>query len=163
MSISIIAAISKNNAIGKNNELLWNIPLDMKHFKETTTGHTVIMGKKTFESIGRLLPNRKNIIITHDLNYKFEGAEIYNSLTDVINKYKNSEEEVFVIGGGEIYKQALKDASTLYITHVEKEFPGDIFFPEISKNIWEEKNVSFHDISETNSYPIKFVKYTKIK
>ena len=162
MSISLIAAIAKNNTIGNNNQLLWKLPVDMKHFKETTSLHPVIMGKKTFESIGRLLPNRKNIIITRDPNYYFEGAVVYNSLDEVLNLFKNSEEEAFVIGGGEIYKQALPHASKLYITHVEKDFDGDTFFPEISKTEWREESVKNIEIGEETPYPLRFVNYVRI-
>lgn len=162
MSISLIAAIAKNNTIGNNNELLWKIPVDMKHFKETTSLHPVIMGKKTFESIGRLLPNRKNIIITRDPNYSFEGAVVYNSLDEALNLFKDSEEEAFVIGGGEIYRQSLPQASKLYITHVEKEFDGDTFFPEISKADWKEESVRSVDIGEETPYPLRFVNYVRV-
>ena len=115
--ISIIAAIGKNNELGKNNTLIWSMPADMKFFRDTTRGHTVIMGRKTFESIGKPLPNRKNIVITRDKNYKKDGIEIVNSLNEAIN-LTIPNEEVFVIGGGEIYKQAIEIADKLYITHI---------------------------------------------
>src|SRR5665647_467468 len=100
--ISIISAIGKNNEIGKKNELLWDLPADMKHFRETTKGHTVIMGQRTFESIGKPLPNRRNIVLTQDDSFKAEGVEISKSLDDVLASFKDSKEEVFVIGGGQI-------------------------------------------------------------
>src|SRR5437868_417244 len=98
MSLSIIVATDKNNCIGKNNGLLWKIPADMKFFKETTTGHTIIMGKKTFESIGRVLPNRRNIVITRDNSYKKDGVEVYNSISQIVSDFKESDDEAFVIG-----------------------------------------------------------------
>ncbi|KKP97841.1 MAG: Dihydrofolate reductase [Candidatus Nomurabacteria bacterium GW2011_GWA1_36_15] len=145
--ISIISAIGKNNEIGKKNELLWNLPADMKHFREVTSEHTVIMGQKTFESIGRPLPNRRNIVITLDKNYLRHGVDIVYSVEelDTLLKKENDEsirqaqgEEIFVIGGGQIYKLFIEKADKLYITHVDAEFPdADTFFPEIDKNKWE--------------------------
>ena len=136
--LSIIVAIAKNNVIGKNNELLWNIPEDMKHFKETTTGHTVIMGKRTFESIGRPLPNRKNIVIAQK-DEKFDnpnGIEIVNSLEE-LEKYEQSDEECFVIGGAMIYKQLMPKCKKMYITLVDREYEGDVSFPQIDEKMWK--------------------------
>lgn len=157
MITSIIVAISKNNAIGKDNELLWNIPEDLKHFKDTTSGHTIIMGRKTFESIGRALPNRRNIIITRDESYSKDGVEIVNSLIKALDACKY-EDEVFVIGGGEIYRQALPFADKLYVTHVEKEYEADTFFPEIQKDEWVEISNEEHF---ENDPPYKFSVYEK--
>lgn len=157
MITSIIVAIAKNNAIGKNNTLLWQIPADMKHFKKVTSGHTVIMGRKTLESIGRILPNRRNIIITRDTEYKYEGAEVVHSMIEALNLCKY-EDEVFIIGGGEIYKQAMNFADKLYITHIEKEFDGDTFFPVISKDEWKEISKEEH---YDGDLPYKFSIYEK--
>ena len=149
MILSIISAIGKNNEIGKKNDLLWNLPADMKHFRETTRGHTVIMGQKTFESlardengkqIGRLLPNRRNIILTIDHSFEAEGAEIAYSVDEVIDLLKNTTEleEVFVIGGGMIYKLFIDKADKLYLTHVDGEFPdAEIFFPLVEESKWQ--------------------------
>lgn len=138
--LAIIAAISENNCIGKDNALLWNIPEDMKNFKDITSGHIVLMGRNTWESIPekfRPLPNRKNIVITRDENYLLpEDVEKYFSIGEALKKYKN--ENVFVIGGASIYKQTIDIADKLYITEVHKTFDGDVFFPEIDKNIWQE-------------------------
>lgn len=139
--ISIISAIGKNNEIGKKNDLLWDLPADMKHFKEITSGHTVIMGQKTFESlwrdengkqVGRPLPNRRNIVLTQDKNFKREGIEVFYSTDDLESLLnKNPEEEFFLIGGGMIYKLFMDKADKLYITHVDAEFPdADTFFPK---------------------------------
>lgn len=157
MTTSIIVAISQNNAIGKDNALLWNIPEDLKHFKNITSGHTIIMGRKTFESIGRPLPKRRNIIITRDASYTHEGIEVVNSLIKALDTCKY-EDEVFIIGGGEVYKQALPFADKLYVTHVEKEFEGDTFFPEINKDEWVEISNEEHFENEP---PYKFTVYEK--
>ena len=129
----MITIVGKNNAIGRNNALIWDIPNDLKHFQKITSGHTVIMGDRTYESIGILLPNRKNIIVTLDEDYEVEGAEVRNSLEDVLDEYKDSQEEVFVIGGGVIYGLSLPFADKLYITLVD-DAPedADTFFPDYS-------------------------------
>ena len=136
--LSIIVAISENNVIGKDNKLLWHLPEDLKRFKELTTGHTIIMGRKTFESLGGILPNRKHIVITRDTNYKVENnnVEIMNDIQE-IDKYVNDNEENFVIGGAIIYSQLIKKAQKMYITKIYKKFHGDAFFTKIDNNEWE--------------------------
>ena len=156
--ISMIVAVGKNRAIGKNNKLLWYIPNDLKHFKKITSGHTVIMGDKTYESIGMLLPNRKNIVLSLDKNYKVEGAEVRNSLEDVLNEYKDNEEEIFVIGGGIIYRLALPFADKLYITLVEDSpKDADTFFPDYS----EFKNIISREDFKENELEYSFLELTK--
>ncbi|MCC7160321.1 dihydrofolate reductase [Candidatus Nomurabacteria bacterium] len=160
--ISIIAAIGKNNELGKENKLLWSLPADMKHFKEITSGHTVIMGQKTFESIGRPLPNRKNIVVTRNKDFSADGVETSYSLEDTLNKFIDTEEEVFVIGGGEIYKQSMDSASKLYITHVEAEDKkADTFFPEIIPMVWNEISHEEHKKDDKNSFNYTFSIYEK--
>lgn len=160
--ISIIAAIGKNNELGKENKLLWSLPADMKHFKEITSGHTVIMGQKTFESIGRPLPNRKNIVVTRNKDFSADGVEISYSLEDTLNKFIDTEEEVFVIGGGEIYKQSMDSASKLYITHVEAEDKkADTFFPEIIPIVWNEIFHEEHKKDDKNPFNYTFSVYEK--
>ena len=127
--INLIAAVSKNWVIGNNNTLIWKLPADLKRFKEITSGHPVIMGRKTYESIGRPLPNRRNIIITRDVNYSVDGCEVTHSLTDALELVKDS--EVFIIGGGEIYQQSMSIADRIYLTIVHENFNGDTYFPEI--------------------------------
>ena len=174
MIISIIAAIGKNNELGKKNDLLWNLPADMKHFRETTSGHTVIMGQKTFESlakdkdgkqVGRLLPNRRNIILTQDKSFKKEGAEIVFSLKELmelLEKTTKKDEEIFVIGGGMIYKLMLDKADKLYITHVDATFPdAEIFFPEIIPIVWNEIKHEEHKQDDKNPYNYTFSIYEK--
>jgi dihydrofolate reductase len=171
MILSIIAAVAKNNVIGGGNTLLWNLPSDMKHFRETTSGHTVIMGRKTYESIGRPLPNRKNIVITRDATYAKDGIDVVNSLEEAIRlvtlehgkEFEENQDEVeaFVIGGGEIYKQAMEKANKLYITEVHQEFEGDTVFPTIDKEVWQEINRSDLETDEKNSIAYSFVEYKR--
>lgn len=136
--ISIIAVIGKNRELGKNNKLLWRIPEDMKRFRELTMGHVVIMGRKTFESIGRPLPNRTNIIITHDSKFRFEEGIVCHSIEEALRqaqgKLTSQDEEIFVIGGGQVYEQAMPYASKLYLTLVGAEAKdADTFFPDYSE------------------------------
>lgn len=161
MSLSIIAAVAKNNVIGNENKLLWNIPLDMRFFKNTTTGHPIIMGRKTFLAIGRALPNRRNIVITRDENFSFENIEVFHTTDEIISLFKDSDEEAFIIGGADIYKQMLPVADKLYITHVDEEFVGDTTFGDIDNNIWKKESENKVEKSEENPYPIRFTVYTR--
>ncbi len=167
--ISIIAGIGKNNELGKENALLWHLPADLMYFKKITSGHTVIMGRKTFESIGRPLPNRQNIVITRDTSYAKEGILVANSLEqalslsipgmDIVNK---GDLEVFIIGGAEIYKQAINIADKLYITHINAEDKdADSFFPVIDKNIWHEVSRAENKADDKNPFDYSFVIYEK--
>jgi len=135
--ISIIVAVSEDWGIGKDNELLWHISEDLRRFKRLTSGNTVIMGKKTWESLPRRpLPERKNIVLTDNPNESIENSVTAYSLEDALNKCL-PDEEIFIIGGGSIYRQFLPIADRLYITHVHKKAPADIYFPEIDQSIWE--------------------------
>lgn len=135
--VSLIVAISLNNAIGRNNQLLWHISEDLKYFKKVTSGHTIIMGRKTWESLGRPLPNRRNIVISRSLK-AIEGAEVFPSIEDALAAC-NTEREVFIIGGGEIYKQTLPIANRLYLTIVAQMIDdADTFFPVIDFTQWNE-------------------------
>ena len=133
--IKIIVAMSKNRVIGNNNELIWKLSSDLKRFKELTTGQSVVMGRKTYESIGRPLPNRRNIIITRNLEYEVEGCEIVSSLEEALLLTGSN---CFIIGGGEIYRQALDKADRIYLTRINKDFEGDTTFPEIRE--WYESD-----------------------
>lgn len=173
MILSIISAVAKNNEIGMKNDLLWNLPADMKHFRETTTGHPVIMGQRTFESLGtspdgtkgRPLPNRRNIVLTLDKEFKRDNIEVYYSIEELeksLNETMGKDEESFVIGGGQIYKLFIDKADRLYITHVDAEFPdADTFFPAIEADKWEKIESKFHPKDEQNIYNLEFTIYKR--
>ena len=162
--ISLIAAIGKNNELGKGNNLLWKLPADMEHFKKITSLHAVIMGRKTFESIGRPLPNRRNIVITRDADYKSAGVEVAHSLSEALDKIENSEEEIFIIGGGELYAQTMPIADKLYITHVgASDKNADTFFPEIIPVVWNETSHIEHERDEKNPFDYTFSIYEKFQ
>ncbi len=161
--ISIIVAVSEDWGIGKDNELLWNISEDLKRFKRLTTGNTVIMGKKTWESLPRRpLPNRKNIVLTDNPKEVIEGAVTSYSIADALSKCDKAE-EIFIIGGGSIYRQFMTIADRLYITHVRKKAPADIYFPEIDMKIWEVSEKEDFGISETNPIAYSYVIYVRRK
>lgn len=155
MNINIVVAIASNNAIGKNNKLLWHLPKDLKHFKELTTGHTVIMGRKTFDSVGRPLPNRRNIIVTRQ-NINIEGCEVVNSL-DAALALASGEAEVDIVGGAEIYRQAMHLTNKIHLTIVHQNFDADTFFPEINYNEWKETSREDHQPDEKNPIPFSFI------
>lgn len=149
---SIIVAVSKNNMIGKDNSIPWFIPEDLKRFKEITMGKKMIMGRKTFESLPGVLPGRKHIILTRNKDYKVdnENVEVYYDFDNLINKFKDSEEEVFIIGGSEIYNKFYKYANKLFLTEVDLEVDGDTTFPIIDLNEWDLVNSSSKNISKSN-------------
>ena len=163
--ISLIAAIGKNNELGKNNSLVWSMPTDLKHFREKTSGHPVIMGRKTFEAIGRPMPNRKNVVITRDKTYIRHGVNVVNSLEEAINTARTplaESEEIFIIGGAEIYRQAMTIADKLYITHIQAtDKDADTFFPEIIPVVWNEVSHEEHASDEKNPYKYTFSIYEK--
>lgn len=154
MIISIIVAVAKNNVIGKNNQLLWKLSDDLKRFKQLTTNHCIIMGRKTFESIGKALPNRTNIVISRNKEISFPNTQKYHTLTDAIDFAQSIHEtEVFIIGGGEIYKQAISIADRIYLTIVHTTIDGDTFF-QYNKDEWnivEQTSVSENEKNEFNS------------
>jgi len=160
MDISIIVAIGERNEIGRNNGLLCRLPADMKHFKELTTGHPVIMGRRTFETLPKgALPNRKNIVLTRNKDLLFNNCLIYSSLSEAIDNEKDNE-EIFIIGGGEVYRQALPLATKLYLTKIHAEFEdADTFFPEINYSEWEEVSREEYKADERNPYDYTFLLY----
>ena len=160
MIVSLIAAAAENNVIGKDNDLIWHLPEDLKHFKRTTSGHTVISGRKTYESYGKPLPKRKNIIITRDSNYEAEGCIVVHSLEEALELVKE-EEEVFIIGGGEIYRQALPVADRIYLTRVHAKPEGDACFPEFSSENWEEKKRREFPADEKHDYAFTIIWYER--
>ena len=157
--LSIIVAKSKNNVIGKDNKLLWKLPEDLKRFKKLTTGHTIIMGRKTFESIGRVLPNRKHVILSNNPDFKIDNknVEIVHSVND-LQKYIDDNEENFVIGGAMIYSLLMPFVTKLYVTEVNKEFDGDAVFPKIDLTKWEEIS---RESKEENNLNYDFVDYSR--
>lgn len=156
--ISIIVAIAKNYAIGKDNQLLWHIPADLKRFKQLTTGHTIVMGKRTYYSLPiRPLPNRRSIVITDIEGEEIEGCVMAYSIQDAINKM-DDEKENFIIGGGSVYSQFLPIARQLYLTVVEKEFEADTFFTEINYNEWEITEREDHTDEELPYYYINLIR-----
>jgi dihydrofolate reductase len=162
MTITIIAAIANNNALGKDNQLIWHLSADLKRFKKLTTGHHIIMGRKTFESIGKPLPNRTSIIITRNKDYQQEGCLVANSLEDAI-KMVNNDEFPYIIGGAQIYKEAIKVADKLDITFVHHDFEADVFFPEIDLKIWKEISREIFEPDEKNKFKYSFVSFERIK
>ena len=156
--IILIAAISKNNEIGKSNQLLWHLPDDFKRFKTLTTGHYIIMGRKTFESFPKPLPNRTHIIITRQKNYAVENCIVVSSLEEAI-KVCPKNEDIYIIGGGEIYKQSIDFADKLEITVVDHDFEADTFFPEIDENKWKLDFEEFHPKDERHLYDFTFLTY----
>lgn len=153
--IAIVVAISENNGIGKDNQLLWHLPADLKHFKEITTGHAIIMGRKTFDSIGKPLPNRRNIVVTRNKDLKIENVEVVNQLGDAISLCTD-EKDVFIIGGAEIYKQALSLCNQIYLTRVHENFEADVFFPEINASEWNETEKITFEPDEKNKLAFTF-------
>ena len=156
--VTIIAAIAENNALGKDNDLIWHLPADLKRFKKVTSGHYILMGRNTFESIGKPLPNRTSVIITRNTNYFKDGCLIANSLEDAL-ELSVDEEEVFIIGGAQIYKYSIENnlADKLDITIVHETFEADVFFPEIDTKVWKEVAREDFEADEKNKYDYSFV------
>ena len=151
--INIIAAVGKNLELGINNKLIWHLPEDLKYFKEVTTGKTVVMGKKTYESIGKPLPNRKNIVLTRQ-NISISEVEIIHNIKDVLNK----KESIFIIGGADVYKQFLPYANNIYLTEIDDQKEADTYFPKFDKNLYEKEIVKESTFKDIN---YKFVIYRK--
>lgn len=166
MIISSIAAVARNNVIGKNNQLIWRLPADMKYFKDITEGHCVITGRKNYESIPpkfRPLINRTNIVVTRQKNYPAPGAIVANSIEDAIEMARQKgETEVFIIGGAEIYKQTMSVIDKIYLTEVHHVFDGDAYFPEIDKTKWKEISRKAMPIDEKHKYAYTFCVLEKI-
>ena len=161
--ITIIAAIANNNAIGKDNDLIWHLPADLKRFKKVTSGHHILMGRNTFESIGKPLPNRTSVIITRNNDYFVDGCLVANSIEEAIELSKE-DNTVFIIGGAQIYKQAMERGlvDKLDITYVHHDFEADAFFPEIDLTEWREISREDFKADEKNKYDYSFVSYERI-
>lgn len=160
--ISLLVAMDKNRLIGKDNDLPWRLPADLAYFKRVTMGHPIIMGRKTYDSIGRPLPGRENIIVTRDTSYKMEGCKVIHSIDEILKMNEEHDHELFVIGGAEIFKEILPYSDRLYITEIDEEFEGDTYFPAFDKSEWkvisEEKGVK----DEKNPYDYTFMVYEKM-
>jgi dihydrofolate reductase len=165
MIISLIAALTENRVIGKNNDLPWHLPDDMKYFMQTTKGHHVIMGRKNYESIPekfRPLPNRTNIVVTRQKNFTAPGCTVVNSIEQGLEIAKNNQErEVFIIGGAEIYRQGFSNTDKMYLTEIKIALEGDTYFPEFDKTQWKESSRVHHPADERHAYAFDFVVYTK--
>lgn len=164
MILSLIAAVANNNVIGNDNKLIWHMPADLKRFKKTTMGHSILMGRKTWESIGKPLKGRQNLVLTRKEFFLAEGCEVVHSIDQAIKKTKH-EKEVFVIGGSDIYEQCIDLFYTrrMYITRIYANFDGDAFFPDIDEEQWELEDMEEFDADEKNKYPYAFLKYKKRK
>ncbi|WP_035334674.1 dihydrofolate reductase [Dokdonia sp. PRO95] len=158
--ITMIAAAAENNALGKDGNIPWHLPDDFKHFKQITTGHHIIMGRKTWESFPRPLPNRTHIVITRDLNYKAENAIVVHSLEDAL-AYSKDEKQVFIIGGGEIYTLGMDYATHIELTRVHNEYEADAFFPTIDTNTWKLTKSVFHDVDDRHKSGFTFETWKK--
>jgi len=158
----IMAAKAKNNVIGKDNNLVWHLPADLKFFKETTKGHTLIMGRKTFESLGNPLPHRDSWIITRNKYYTADGISTFNSLESALVAAENKGlDVVFILGGGEVYRQSMNIADKMIITEIHEDFEGDTYFPEIDPKIWKEIDRIECKADEKNKYDFAFVVYLR--
>ncbi len=167
MTISLIAALTRNFVIGRNNDLPWHLPDDMKYFMQTTKSHHVIMGRKNYDSIPekfRPLPNRTNIVVTRQENLQAPNCTVVHSLADAMGiAQKAGETELFIIGGSAIYQLGMPFAQRLYLTEIEAELPGDIHFPEFDRTNWKETSRKHHPIDDRHAYAFDFVIYERIK
>jgi len=158
--ITAVVAIASNYAIGKNNQLLWHLPNDLKHFKNITAGGTVIMGRKTFASVGKPLPKRRNIVITRQ-DIEIEGCEVVKSIDEAIALCE-TEDEVFIVGGAEIYRQAMHLTNRIYLTIVHQSFDADTFFPEIDYKDWKETEREDHEADEKHQFSYSFITLERV-
>ena len=156
MSLSIVVAMDENRLIGKDNKLPWHLPSDLAYFKKITTGKSILMGRKTFDSIGRPLPNRRNIVITRNPLTKIPGCEVLFSIEEALTKTKD-EAEVMVIGGASLCEQLLPKVSRLYITKIEGDFNGDVYFPSFDESNWREISCESHLQNEINNHTHHFI------
>ncbi|MEK9602822.1 MAG: dihydrofolate reductase [Flavobacteriaceae bacterium] len=156
--VTLIAAMDENRVLGKDNQLIWHLPEDLKRFKRLTTGHAIIMGRKTFESLPKALPNRHNIVVTRNKNYSREGISVCHSLEEAI-ECAFEDQQPFVIGGGQIYEQALEMASVIELTKIHAQFDGDVFFPEINPQKW---SIEKEERMRGNDFEYSFITYNKI-
>lgn len=160
MSLEIVVAVDENWGIGKDNQLLWHLPADLKHFKNITSGHPVVMGRKTYESIGRALPNRRNVVISRQTSLQIEGVEVVHSLEEALALLAQ-EAVVFIIGGAQIYRESIQKVDKIHLTKVHHLFNADAFFPALDPQVWEETNRETHQPDEKNAFSYTFSTYSK--
>jgi dihydrofolate reductase len=160
MHLSIIVAFDRNRLIGKNNLLPWHLPADLKHFRTLTMGHHMIMGRRTYESIGKPLPGRVSVVITRQKGLEIPGCIVVNDFDEAIESC-GAQEEVFVIGGAEIFNCTMPLATRLYITRIDHAFEGDTWFPEINPSDWKEVSIESHTSDEKNPWPYSFITYLR--
>jgi dihydrofolate reductase len=160
---TIVVAMGEKNEIGADNQLLWHLPKDLKHFKDLTTGHPIIMGRKTYESIGKPLPNRTNIVVSRKKDWFEEGVLIVGSIKEAVKFAKKINENIFIIGGGNIYEQTMEIADKLEVTLVKARLDADTYFPKISTKFWSKTSEMCHEKDEKNQYDFCFQTYEKIK
>lgn len=163
MTLTLIAAVSRNRVIGKDGDLPWRLPADFRFFKRTTTGHPLVMGRKTFESLGGALPNRTNIVITRRKDYAPEGAVVARSLGEAIDIGQELDTEIFIGGGEEIFRSSLPIADRMILTWIDAEFDGDTCFPEFDPKEWREVSREEHEPDEKNRWPFAFVVYERVR
>lgn len=161
--ITIVVAMGEKNEIGFGNQLLWHLPKDLKHFKDLTSGHPIIMGRKTYESIGKPLPNRTNIVVSRKKNWFQEGVLIVGSIKEAVKFAKKIDENIFIIGGGNIYEQTMDVAEKLEVTLVKAQLEADTFFPKINTKFWKKTSEIYHEKDEKNQYDFCFQTFEKIK
>ncbi|WP_242920474.1 dihydrofolate reductase [Pontibacter liquoris] len=155
--IAIVVAVAENNVIGKDNQLIWHLPADLKHFKQITMGHPMLMGRKTYESIGKPLPGRTTIIITTQPDYTAAGCLVAHSIEEALKTGRELDQQLYLIGGAEIYKQALPHVDTIYLTRLHHTFEGDTYFPELKAEDWQVVSEENHTPDEKNKYSYSFV------
>ena len=160
MRVSLVVAMARNRVIGRDNALPWRLPADLAHFRKVTMGHPIVMGRRTFESIGRALPGRNNIVITHNREYAAHGCIVVNSL-DEAWKVAGNAEEVCVIGGTTLFDETLFLADVIHLTEVGADVEGDTFFPEFDRGEWSEKEIARHPADERNAYPLRILELTR--
>ena len=161
MKLSIIVAMAANGVIGRDNELPWHLPADLQHFKQITMGKPILMGRKTFESIGRPLPGRSNIVITRDGSYTAGGCEVVTSIQAALEA-ASGHDEVMVIGGAELYRQVLPEVETIYLTRIHEPFDGDTRFPEIRNTEWHQVERTDHEADEKNPHDYSFIRLDRV-
>ncbi|QDA61399.1 dihydrofolate reductase [Hymenobacter jejuensis] len=155
--IALVVAVAENGVIGRDNQLIWHLPADLKHFKQLTLNHPIVMGRRTFEAIGRPLPGRTNIVVTRQPDWHAEGCQVAFSVPEALEQAQALDEDVFVIGGGEIYRQALAAADTVFLTEVHNSFDGDVIFPELNHTEWREITRERHEPDAKHAYAFSFV------